>query len=144
MEKLCQEQTDQDLWLTITDAISMELIGHNRLNWFSPSGLLVKWSINPSPSLKCMVTDSGKLLPAGLFASTVCSLPAGQIYLVGKHLSKRSDVSSPVTIDRIMFYKEPSFTKREFLKGGWGLQKNAMKLYSTWSRTRPLDFGNPA
>lgn len=74
------KQTDQDLWVTITDAISWALIEQNRLNRCSLSGLLPKWGINPSTSLKCVVTDSGKLLSAGLFAC--------QIYLVGKHLSK--------------------------------------------------------
>lgn len=67
----------------ITVVISWAVIKQNRLNW---CGLLLKWDINPSTSLKCTVRDSGKLLSAGLFA---CLLPPRrQIYLVGKHLSK--------------------------------------------------------
>lgn len=70
------------LWVTITDAIGWALIKHKRLNQWSPSGLLLKWSINPSPSLKCMMTDSGKLLSAGLFAhllpTSLPNLPCGK------------------------------------------------------------------
>lgn len=50
--------------------ISRALIEQNRLNRCSPCGLLLKWGINPSTSLKCTATDSGKLLSAGLFART--------------------------------------------------------------------------
>lgn len=54
-----------------------------------------------------MMTDSGKLLSAGLFAH-LQSPPACQIYLVGKHLSERSGVSFRLTVDIIMFYNKPN------------------------------------
>lgn len=137
------KQTDQDLWVTITDTISWALIEQNRLNRNSPSGLLLKWGINPSTSLKCAVTDSGKLLSAGLFA---CLLPPRLPNLpCGKALIKRSGVSSPVTVDTIMFYKGPNNVWRQSGERGLGA---AVKWYETvfhlelWmSRTKTVDFG---
>lgn len=87
MEKWRGKQSDQDLWVTAADAISWALIEHNRLNGCSPSGPLLNWSINLSASLKCTVTDSGKLLSAGVF---VYSLPIRQPNLpCGKALLKK-------------------------------------------------------
>ena len=137
------KQTDQDLWVTITDAIIWALIEQNRLNRNSPSGLLLKWGINPSTSLKCAVTDSGKLLSARLFA---CLLPLRLPNLpCGKALIKRSGVSSPVTVDTIMFYKGPNNVWRQSGERGLG---PAVKWYETvfhlepWmSRTKTVDFG---
>lgn len=104
-----EKQTDRGvgggLWVTITDVISRGLIEHNRLNWRSLSGLLPEWGINPSTSLKCTVTDSGKLPSAGLFACLLRRphLPCGEsTYQRNK---KSSAVSSPVTVDTTVFYK---------------------------------------
>lgn len=94
----------QIFWVTITDAVRWALFKQDRLNRCSLNELLLKWGINPSTLLKCTVTDSGKLLSAGLFA---CLLHSRQPNLpCGKALIKRSGVSSPVTVDTIMFYKE--------------------------------------
>lgn len=95
-----------------------ELLRQDRLNRCSPSELLLKWGINPSTLLKCTVTDSGKLLSAGLFA---CLLHSRQPNLPwGKALIKRSGVSSLVTVDTIMFYKEPNNVWRQIGKEVWG------------------------
>lgn len=120
------------LRVTITDAISWALIKHKRLNWWSRSGLLLRWSINPSTSLKCMMTDSGKLLSAGLFAH-LHSPPACQIYLVWKRLSERSGVSFRLTVDIIMFYNKPNNVWGQIVKNVGELHLNAMKPFSIWS-----------
>lgn len=52
------------------------------------------------------------------------------IYLVGKRLS---GVSSPVAIDKIMFYKELNNVWRLILKDGLGLQRHDRKQISMWS-----------
>lgn len=127
-KRRCGEQTDRDSSVAITYAISSVLIEHNRLNWCSLSGLLLNRGINPSTSLKCMVTDCGKLLSASLFAYLPPILLP--IYLVGKLLS---GVSSPVTVDKIMFYKELNNVWRLILKDGLGLQRHDRKQISTWS-----------
>lgn len=68
-----------------------------------------------------MVTDSGKLLSAGLFA---CLLPPRLPNLpCGKALIKRSGVSSPETVDTIMFYKEPNNVWRQIGDEVWGCNK---------------------
>lgn len=75
-----------------------------------------------------MVTDCGKLLSASLFAYLPPILLP--IYLVGKLLS---GVSSPVTVDKIMFYKELNNVRGLILKDGLGLQRHDRKQISTWS-----------
>lgn len=86
-KKDVEPETDQDSWVTITDAISWALMERNRLHQCSPRGPLLKWGINPSASLKCMLQDSGKLLSAGLFA---CLLPSRPPHLpCGKALIEK-------------------------------------------------------
>lgn len=140
MEKWCGKRRTQGLRVTTADAISRALIEQNKLNWCSPSSRLLKWSINPSTSLKCTVTDSGKLLSAGLFACLL--LPAGQIYLVGKALIKRSGFSC--------WHNYVLQRAKQCLETNWerGLE-TAIKWYETvfhmdsWtSRTKPVDFEN--
>lgn len=127
MEKWCREQTDQDLWVTITDAISMELIGHISLNWFSPSGLLLKWGINPSHSLKCMMTDSGKWLPAGLFAYSLLTcqpnLPCGKALIKTAWCL----ISCDYWHNNVLQRAKLCFTMWQFLKGGRGLQRECFE-----------------
>lgn len=140
------KQTDQDLRVTITDAISRALIEHNRLNRCSPSGLLLKWGINPSTSLKCTVTDSGKLLSAGLFA---CLLPPRLPNLpCGKALIKK--VWCLISCD--CWHNYVLQRAKQCLETNWerGLRA-AVKWYETvfhmelWmSGTNPVDFGNSA
>lgn len=52
------------------------------------------------------------------------------IYLVGERLS---GVSSPVTVDKIMFYKELNNVWGLILKDGFGLQQHDRKQISMWS-----------
>lgn len=132
--------------MTITDAISVALIGHNRLNWCSPSGLLLKWGINPSPSLKCMRTDSGKLLPAGLF---VYMLPTRRPNLpCGKALIKKvwclisCDYWHNYVLQRAKQCLETNFER--WLRATEKYYETVFHMVLWLSRTRPLDFGNSA
>lgn len=145
-KKWCGKQTDQDLWVTITDAISWAPIEHNRLNWCSPSGLLLNWSINPSTSLKCMVTDSGKLLSAGLFAyllpTRLPNLPCGKALIKKVWCLISCDYWHNYVLQRAKQCRE-TYSER------W--LRAAVKRYETvfyvepWlSRTKPVDFGNYA
>lgn len=132
------KQTDQALWVTITDVINSESIEHNYLNWCSSRGLLVKWGINPSTSLKCMMTERGKLLSAGLF---VYLLPTRLPNLpCGKALIKK--VLGLVSCDYPHNYVMYTYKKSQTMSGHTGLQYNDMKWFSIWSWTKPGDFGN--
>lgn len=114
------KKTDGGLWVTITDVISLTLIEQIMLNWDSLSGLLLTWSINPSTSLKCMVTGCGNSLSAGLFACLLppClpSLPCGK----GNPYQKGSGVSSLMIVDTIMLYKETNSVWRQIMEEGLG------------------------
>lgn len=63
------------------------------------------------------------------------------IYLVGKRLS---GVSSPVTVDKIMFHKELNNVWRLILKDSLGLQQHDRKQISMrssgWSRNKAFGF----
>lgn len=118
--KVMWKKTDGGLWVTITDVISSALIEHIRLNRGSLSGLLLKWSINPSTSLKCIVTGDGNSLSGGLFACLLSprlpSLPCGK----GNPYQKGSGVSSLVIVDTIMLYKKTNNVWRQIMEESLG------------------------
>lgn len=143
MEKLCGKQTDQDLWVTITDAISWALIEHNRLNWSSPSGLLPKWGINPSTSLKCTVTDSGKLPSAGLFACLLAprlpNLPCGKALIKKVWCLISRDCWHNYVLQRAKQCLETNWERGLRAAAKW--YESVFHMEPWMSRTKPVDFG---
>lgn len=137
-------RADQDMWVTITDAISMELIGHIRLNWFSPSGLLLKWGINPSHSLKCMMTDSGKMTACWFVCIFAPYLPAK--FTLWESAYQKGLMSHLLwLLTQQCFTKSQTMFNQETVFERWSRAAERMLWnYSTWSRKRLFDFGNSA
>lgn len=134
------------LWVTITDVISWALIEQNRLNWCTPSGLLPKWGINPSTSLKCTVTDSGKLLSAGLFAcllpSCLPNLPCGKAFIKKVWCLISCDCWHNYVLQRA---KQRLETKWEIgLRAAVTRYETVFHVEPWMSKTKPVDFGNSA